>query len=74
MHNLKLRLIANRATDGRVYNQPTIFEVAALIVGDVDTAKERDIIMQRQGGTSKLIDEFHESYLAYQYPFIFPYG
>ncbi|KAI5435869.1 hypothetical protein KIW84_022337 [Lathyrus oleraceus] len=74
VHNLKLRLIANRATNGRVYNQPTGFEVVALIVGDVDMTEERDIIMQRQGGTLKRIDEFHASYLAYQYPLLFPYG
>ncbi|KAI5412729.1 hypothetical protein KIW84_057386 [Lathyrus oleraceus] len=74
IHNLKLRLIANRATNGRVYNQPTVYEVATLIVGDVDTTEERDIIMQRQRETLKCIDEFHASYLAYQYPLIFQYG
>ncbi|XP_058761708.1 uncharacterized protein LOC131635112 [Vicia villosa] len=74
VHNLKLRLIANRTTDGRVYNQPTVSEVAALIVGDIDTGEEKDIIMQKQGGKLKRIDEFHASYLAFQYPLIFPYG
>ncbi|XP_058763552.1 uncharacterized protein LOC131636999 [Vicia villosa] len=74
VHNLKLRLIENRTTDGRVYNQPTVSEVAALIVGDIDTAEERDIIMQKQGGKLKRIDEFHASYLAFHYPLIFPYG
>jgi len=44
--NLKLRLISERSTDGRIYNQPTVSEVAALIVGDVDYAEKRDIIMQ----------------------------
>lgn len=74
IHNLKLRLIANMTTDARVYNQPIVFEVVALIVGDIDTAEERDIIMQRQGGKLKHIDEFHASYLDFQYPLIFPYG
>ena len=32
--NVKLRLIGRRSRDGRVYNLPTCFEVAALIVGN----------------------------------------
>ncbi|XP_058775634.1 uncharacterized protein LOC131649912 [Vicia villosa] len=72
--NLKLRLIADRSTDGRVYNQPTVSEVAALVVGDIDTAEMRDIIMQYQGGGLKRINELHASYMAFQYPLIFPYG
>jgi hypothetical protein len=36
VENLKLRLIADRKTDGRIYNQPTVSEVAALVVGDID--------------------------------------
>ncbi|XP_058742338.1 uncharacterized protein LOC131614807 [Vicia villosa] len=72
--NLKLRLIADRSTDGRVYNQPKVSEVAALVVGDIDTAEMRDIIMQYQGGGLKRINELHASYMAFQYPLIFPYG
>ncbi|XP_058726064.1 uncharacterized protein LOC131597379 [Vicia villosa] len=72
--NLKLRLIADKSTDGRVYNQPTVSEVAALVVGDIDTAEMRDIIMQYQGGGLKRINELHASYMAFQYPLIFPYG
>jgi len=44
--NLKLRLISERSTDDRIYNQPTLSEVAALIVGDVDYTEKRDVIMQ----------------------------
>ena len=72
--NLKLRLISERSTDGRIYNQPTVSEVAALIVGDVDYAEKRDIIMQTQSGQLQRISEFHTSYLGYQYPLLFPYG
>ena len=74
VNNLKLRLISERFTDGRINNQPTVSEVAALIVGDVDTASKRDIIIETQRGKLQRIDEFHASYLAYQYPLIFPYG
>lgn len=74
VNNLKLRLISERITDGRIYNQPNVSEVAALIVGDVSTASKRDIIIQTQCGKLQRIDEFHASYLSYQYPLIFPYG
>jgi hypothetical protein len=40
VQNLKLKLIAERRSDGRIYNQPTVSEVAALIVGDVDYAEK----------------------------------
>ncbi|XP_058767623.1 uncharacterized protein LOC131641335 [Vicia villosa] len=72
--NLKLRLISSRSTDGRVYNQPIVSEVAALVVGDIDTAEMRDIIMQTRGGRLQRINELHAAYMAYQYPLIFPYG
>ncbi|XP_058723889.1 uncharacterized protein LOC131595540 [Vicia villosa] len=72
--DLKLKLIADRSKDGRVYNQPTVSEVAALIVGDVDTGSKRHIILERQSGRLKRISEFHPSYLALQYPILFPYG
>ncbi|XP_058733259.1 uncharacterized protein LOC131604861 [Vicia villosa] len=72
--DLKLRLISDRSEDGRVNNKPTISEVAALIVGDIDSADKRDILIQRHNGGLQRIDEFHPAYLAYQYPFIFPYG
>ncbi|XP_058727157.1 uncharacterized protein LOC131598591 [Vicia villosa] len=72
--DLKLKLIADRKKDGRTYNQPTVSEVAALIVGDVDIGSKRDIILERQSGRLKRISEFHPSYLALQYPLLFPYG
>ncbi|GAU36985.1 hypothetical protein TSUD_150210 [Trifolium subterraneum] len=72
--DLKLRLINDRKTDGRIYNLPTVSEVAALIVGDVDEGETRDIIVQEQSGKLERISEFHPSYLGYQYPLIFPYG
>ncbi|XP_035835770.1 uncharacterized protein LOC110888207 [Helianthus annuus] len=47
--SLKLRLIGRREKDGRTYNLPTAGEVAALIVGDLDSAIDsRDIIVETQ--------------------------
>ncbi|CAI8587142.1 unnamed protein product [Vicia faba] len=72
--DLKLKLIADRSKYGRTYNQPTVSEVAALIVGDVDIGSKRDIIIEKQIGKLKRISEFHPSYLALQYPLLFPFG
>ncbi|PNY10906.1 helicase-like protein [Trifolium pratense] len=72
--DLKLKLISERTTDGRIYNKPTVSEVAALIVGDIDSAAKRDIIMHKRNGNLQRINEFHPCYLAYQYPLLFPFG
>ncbi|XP_035837075.1 uncharacterized protein LOC110925357 [Helianthus annuus] len=72
---LKVRLIGRRDKDGRMYNLPTCGEVAALIVGDVENAFEnRDIVVETKSGTLQRISELHPSYLALQYPILFPYG
>lgn len=73
--NLKMRLIGNRNTDGRLYNLPSCDEVAALIVGDIDDDYNvRDIIIEKHSGKPKRINELHASYLPLQYPLLFPYG
>lgn len=51
-----------------------MLEVVSLIVSDVDTAKKKDIILERQSGRLKRISEFHQSYWTYQYPLFFPRG
>lgn len=43
--DLKLKLISDRPGDRRVYNWPTVFEVAALIIWDIDPASKRDSII-----------------------------
>ncbi|KAF1881881.1 hypothetical protein Lal_00038523 [Lupinus albus] len=72
--NLKLKLIAERNSDGRINNLPTVSEVVALIVGDIDSTSQRDIIKETQSGQLKRINELHASYLAFQYLLLFPYG
>ena len=46
--NLKLKLIYDRQSDGRLYNLPNTAEVAALIVGDEHTSNHMDIIIEMQ--------------------------
>ncbi|KAL4566048.1 hypothetical protein LXL04_030158 [Taraxacum kok-saghyz] len=73
--NLKLRIVGTRTKDGRTYNLPTASEVAVLIVGDIDEAFDnRDIVVETKTGALKRISELHPSYLALQYPLLFPYG
>lgn len=73
--NIRLKLIGRRGKDGRTYNLPSASEVAALIVGDIDSSHEdRDVIVETQNGNLKRINELHPSYLGLQYPLLFPYG
>ncbi|XP_035831916.1 uncharacterized protein LOC110870109 [Helianthus annuus] len=72
---IRLKLIGVRDKDGRIFNLPTAEEIVALIIGDFDGAfDKRDIIVQTQSGDLQRISELHPSYLALQYPLIFPYG
>ena len=73
--SVRLRLIGTRSRDGRQYNLPTSSEVAALIVGDGEQARgNRDIIVEEKTMGLKRITELHPSFMAMQYPIIFPYG
>lgn len=71
--DFKLRIIGKRGRDGRRYNPPTTSEVAALIVGDFDSAgAERDIIVEKQTEKLKRISIISKAYLPLQYPLLFP--
>ncbi|KAK9071760.1 hypothetical protein SSX86_008189 [Deinandra increscens subsp. villosa] len=73
--NIRLRLVGRREKDGRTYNLPTASEIAALIIGDIgDSINNRDIIVETQTRDLKRISELHPSYLALQYPLLFPHG
>lgn len=73
--DVKLKLIGRRQKDGRTYNLPTVSEVAAIIVGDMDASfDKRDIVVETQSGLLQRISELHPSYLPLQYPLLFPGG
>ncbi|KAH1242581.1 Replication protein A DNA-binding subunit B [Glycine max] len=74
VHSVGLKLIVGREKDGRTYNIPSVLEVAALIVRDIDANSNRDIFVETQNGQLQRIHELHCSYLALQYPLLFPYG
>ncbi|GJZ56536.1 hypothetical protein Tco_0611729, partial [Tanacetum coccineum] len=69
-----LRLLSER-TSSRQYNAPTVSEVAALIVNDFgDCFPLKDIIVNENNADPQRISKFHLSYMALQYPLLFPYG
>ncbi|KAL4600853.1 hypothetical protein ACB092_11G229700 [Castanea dentata] len=75
VHRLRLRLIGSRTTDGREYNLPTCSEIAAIIVGDIGAEDAHcDIIVELKEGGLQRINVLHPSYMALQYPLLFPYG
>ncbi|CAN6913620.1 unnamed protein product [Brassica oleracea] len=71
-----MRIVSSREKDGRTYDTPTAYEVAALIPCDFNLEMDkRDIVLEeKQTGWLKRISEIHPSYLALQYPLIFTYG
>ncbi|XP_035845105.1 uncharacterized protein LOC110932942 [Helianthus annuus] len=73
--NFKLRIIYKRDLDGRTYNLPSSSEVAALIVGGIQQIVDhRDIVVESHTEGLQRISELHPSYLALQYPILFPNG
>ncbi|GKA80107.1 DNA helicase PIF1, ATP-dependent [Tanacetum coccineum] len=71
--NFHLRLHSKQKTT-RQYNAPTVSEVAALIVNDFgDGLPTRDIIINSKDNGPKCVSELHPSYMALQYPLLFPY-
>ncbi|GJS48910.1 hypothetical protein Tco_0599031 [Tanacetum coccineum] len=72
--DFSLRLISKR-TASRQYNAPTVSEVAVLVVNNFgDGIPLRDIVVNKNNEGSHRISELHPSYMALQYPLLFPYG
>lgn len=70
-----IRLIAKRQWKDKQYNKPTADEVAALIIGDFgECDTQRDVIVDHKSNGLQRISELHPSYMAMQYPLLFPYG
>ncbi|CAN1181910.1 ATP-dependent DNA helicase pif1 [Linum perenne] len=75
VHQLKIKVFAQRRTDGREYDLPTGDELAALIVNDSGQATyEQDIIVEHQNSGLERISVYHPSLMSLQYPLLFPYG
>ncbi|XP_031111748.1 uncharacterized protein LOC116015711 [Ipomoea triloba] len=73
--DVRMKLLGKRNHDGKTYNLPTVSEVAAIVVGDLDPSMgERDILIETRSGLLKRISELNPAYLPLQYPILFPYG
>lgn len=71
---INLRLLADRLTDGQETNIPkNAYEFAALVPND-DLTNSRDIIVEYKSNKLKRISNIHPSFMALQYPLLFPFG
>ncbi|CAN1136490.1 hypothetical protein LINPERPRIM_LOCUS21129 [Linum perenne] len=74
VENVKLKLQANRISDRREYDLPTMDELAILIVDETgDDTYQPDIIVQHLSNEIEQVSFSHPSLMALQYPILFPY-
>ncbi|XP_020103317.1 uncharacterized protein LOC109720538 isoform X3 [Ananas comosus] len=72
---MRLRIIGSRGEVLQQYNRPSCAEIAGLIVGDLGSVdRHRDIIVDHKTEGLKRISDLHPSFMAMQYPILFPYG
>ncbi|XP_074282767.1 uncharacterized protein LOC141607310 [Silene latifolia] len=72
---LSVKLLGTRKPNDRIYNTPTASEIAALIIHDNSTeSRGKDIVVHHRSRGLQAISELHSSYMALQYPLLFPYG
>ena len=74
--DLNIIIVSNKKVDKRVYNQPSLNEIAVIIPSlvDEDAPTHREAIVFEKNGTLKFIDANKESYDALQYTLMFLYG
>ena len=65
-----IMISTNKDIGMRRYNTPATSEVAVLMPGDGLNVSNRDVVLYKQGGGSKRINEFNECYD----PLLFPLG
>ena len=75
IHNVRILLIRSRNSGERQYDLPVMSKIAALIVGDFNIeSSDRDIIVENRSLGLQRINGTHASFMALQYPLLFPYG
>ncbi|KAL4596305.1 hypothetical protein ACB092_12G154600 [Castanea dentata] len=71
------RMVRDRFDESEIHNVriPVTSEIAALIVGDFNIeSSDRDIIVENRSLGLQRINGTHPSFMALQYPLLFPYG
>ncbi|CAN1761832.1 hypothetical protein LINPERHAP1_LOCUS8068 [Linum perenne] len=75
VENVKIKLTANRSSDRREYDLPTIDELAILIVDETgEDTYHQDIVVQYISNEMERVSFFHPSLMALQYLILFPHG
>ncbi|PKU86419.1 hypothetical protein MA16_Dca025242 [Dendrobium catenatum] len=75
LENLQIHIRSDVRVDQRVYNAPTMSQVAAIwIEGKSTDFIERDIILTSHSGTYRKIKHYFGCYDPLQYPILFPNG
>jgi hypothetical protein len=70
-----LRLLGCNTRHDAQYNLPANGELAAVIVGDCSSSQYKyDVLVHAREGGLKHVSCLHPSYMALQYPHLFPYG
>ncbi|PWZ37412.1 hypothetical protein Zm00014a_023626 [Zea mays] len=70
-----LRLLGCNTRHDAQYNLPANGELAAVIVGDcLPSQYKYDVLVHAREGGLKHVSCLHPSYMALQYPLLFPYG
>lgn len=72
--NVIFRLRANNREGPRTHNLPTTSEVAAILVEDVNTAYNRDLLLYSTSRRLTRLFETDNIYDPLQYPLLFPFG
>jgi hypothetical protein len=72
---LAIHIVDNPDSDQCRYNAPTVYEIAAIIVGnDQDVNDGRDIILRPRAGGLQRISDLHSVYAPLHYVLLFPLG
>ncbi|KAK4371836.1 hypothetical protein RND71_007220 [Anisodus tanguticus] len=74
--NLQLRIAANATLDQRVYNSPSIDQVAAIWIdgNNANILFEREIVVHEHSGNRHRVKHYYGCYDPLQYPMLFPKG
>ncbi|CAN1293758.1 hypothetical protein LINPERPRIM_LOCUS22168 [Linum perenne] len=75
LHNVKIKLLAKRISDGREYDLPAVDELAILVVDETGgVTHQPDVMVQHLSNEMERVSFYHPSLMALQYPILFPYG
>nr|XP_025885670.1 uncharacterized protein LOC101263285 isoform X2 [Solanum lycopersicum]XP_025885671.1 uncharacterized protein LOC101263285 isoform X2 [Solanum lycopersicum] len=75
-HNFQLRIAANASLDQRVYNRPSVSQVAAIWINgnNPNIPFDREIIVHEHSGYKYRVKNYFGCYDPLQYPLLFPRG